>query len=67
MVFGLGAVLKSEKTGDPRHREASLLRLHGLVLRQVEESPSHMHEMGQKIVSKVGQEWEWWKSDSLFR
>jgi hypothetical protein len=67
MVFNLSAVLKSQKTEDPLHREASLLRLHGLVIRQVEESPSHMHDMGRKIMFKVGEEWEWWKSDSLFK
>jgi hypothetical protein len=67
MVFGLSTVFKSEKTKDPLHREATLLRLHGLVIRQVEENPSHMHEMGRKITYKVGEEWEWWKSDSLFR
>jgi hypothetical protein len=67
MVFGLGAVLKSEKTRDPLNREASLLRLHGLVIRQVEENPSHMYEMGRKIMSKVGEEWEWWKSDTFFK
>ncbi|MDD1679247.1 MAG: hypothetical protein LUO93_08730 [Methanomicrobiales archaeon] len=67
MVFGLSGVLKTEKTEDPLHREATLLRLHGLVIRQVEENPSRMQEMGQKIIFKVGEEWEWWKSDSLFR
>jgi hypothetical protein len=67
MLFGLSGLLKTEKKSDPPNREASLSRLHSLVIRKSEENPSHMQDIGQKIVSKVGNEWEWWKSDSLFR
>lgn len=67
MAFGLGEVLKIEKVADPLNREASLSRLYGLVIRQIEENPVQMQEMGRKIIFKVGEEWDWWKSDSFFR
>jgi uncharacterized protein YfkK (UPF0435 family) len=67
MVFVLGGVLKSEKPEDLLNREATLTRLHGLVVRQIEESPSHMQQMGEKIMCKADNEWEWWKSDFFLK
>jgi hypothetical protein len=66
MVFHLSGLLRSE-TPDPIPQEDSLLRLHALVIRQAEENPACMQEMGKKIINKVGEEWEWWKINSLFR
>jgi hypothetical protein len=56
-----------EDTEDPLHREATLSRLHSLVIRKDQENPSSMRDMGQKIMGKVVAEWEWWKPGSILR
>ena len=54
----------ADETGDPLNREARLSRLHSLVITRDQENPVFMQDLGQKIVSKVGEEWEWWKPGS---